>query len=126
MKMLMKIALPKMGELLVMTAVTISPSRREVSPAEQLCRIPILVSTSVPPRDGGVWSRKPPYVFSGQNTSYRRRWASGACRLAHKAGAAPPTLVDATCALCHGSQVSREDIIPKISLPKVSFRLDSV
>ena len=36
-KMLMKIALPKMGELLVMTAVTISPSRREVSLAEQLC-----------------------------------------------------------------------------------------
>ena len=62
-KMLMKIALPKMGELLVMTAVTISPSRREVSPAEQLCRSPRLVSASVPPRDGGVWSRKPPYDF---------------------------------------------------------------
>ena len=60
-KMLMKIALPKMGELLVMTAVTISPSRREVSPAEQLCRSPRLVSASVPSRDGGVWSRKPPY-----------------------------------------------------------------
>ena len=43
--MLMKIALPKMGELLVMTAVMISPSRREVSRAEQL------------------WSRKPPYIF---------------------------------------------------------------
>ena len=63
MKMLMKIALPKMGELLVMTAVMISPSRREVSPAEQLCRSPRLVSASVPPRDGGVWSRKPPYDF---------------------------------------------------------------
>src|SRR6187399_733870 len=62
-KMLMKIALPKMGELLVMTAVTISPSRREVSPAEQLCRSPRLVSASVPPRDGGVWSRKPPSDF---------------------------------------------------------------
>ena len=45
-KMLMKVALPKMGELLVMTTVTISPSRREVSPAEQLCRSPRLV----PPR----------------------------------------------------------------------------
>ena len=42
-KMLMKIALPKMGELLVMTAVMISPSRREVSPTEQLCRSPRLV-----------------------------------------------------------------------------------
>src|SRR6187399_2940271 len=62
-KMLKKIALPKMGELLVMTAVMISPSRREVSPAEQLCRSPRLVSASVPPRDGGVWSQKPPYDF---------------------------------------------------------------
>ena len=45
-KMLMKITLHKMGELLVMTAVTISPSRREVSPAEQLRRSPRLI----PPR----------------------------------------------------------------------------
>ena len=45
-KMLMKIILPKMGELLVMTAVKISPSRREVSPAEQLRQSPRLV----PPR----------------------------------------------------------------------------
>ena len=51
-KMLMKIALPKMGELLVMTTVMISPSRREVSPAEQLCG----ALDWFPPRDGGVWS----------------------------------------------------------------------
>ena len=38
-KMLMEIALPKMGELLVMMMMTmISPSRREVPPAESLCR----------------------------------------------------------------------------------------
>ena len=61
--MLMKIALPKMGELLVMTAVTISPSQREVTPAEQLCESPRLVSTKVPPRDGGVRSQKPSYDF---------------------------------------------------------------
>ena len=41
-------------------------------------------------------------------------------------GGGAPTLVDATCALFCGSQVSRKDIAPKISLPKVSFRLDSV
>ena len=35
-KMLMKIALPKMGELLVMMMTMISPSRREVPPAESL------------------------------------------------------------------------------------------
>ena len=37
-KMLMKIALPKMGELLVMTMMMISPSGREVPPAESLRR----------------------------------------------------------------------------------------
>ena len=37
-KMLMKITLPKMGELLVMTMSMISPSGREVPPAESLRR----------------------------------------------------------------------------------------
>ena len=37
-KMLMEIALPKMGELLVMMMTMISPSGREVSPAESLRR----------------------------------------------------------------------------------------
>ena len=46
MKMLMEIdPLPMRGSL-VMMMVMISPSRREVSPAEQLCRSPRLV----PPR----------------------------------------------------------------------------
>ena len=46
MKMLMEIdPLPIRGSL-VMTMVMISPSQREVSPAEQLCRSPRLV----PPR----------------------------------------------------------------------------
>ena len=38
MKMLMEIALPKMVELLVMMIMMIPPSRREVPPAESLCR----------------------------------------------------------------------------------------
>ena len=37
-KMLMEIALPKMGELLVMMMTMISPSEREVPPAESLRR----------------------------------------------------------------------------------------
>ena len=37
-KMLMDIALPKMGELLVMMITMISPSGREVPPAESLHR----------------------------------------------------------------------------------------
>ena len=46
MKMLMKIDPFPMRGSLVMTMVMISPSRREVSPAEYLCRSPRLV----PPR----------------------------------------------------------------------------
>ena len=58
-KMLMKIdPLPMRGSL-VMTMAMISPSRREVSPTEQLCRSPRLV----PPRGGGVSSRKLAYDF---------------------------------------------------------------
>ena len=45
-KILMEIDPLLMRGLLVMTFVMISPSRREVSPAEQLCRSPRLV----PPR----------------------------------------------------------------------------
>ena len=37
-KMLMEISLPKMGELLVMMRTMISPSGREVPPAESLHR----------------------------------------------------------------------------------------
>ena len=37
-KMLMEIAVPKMGELLVMMMMMISPSWREVPLAESLCR----------------------------------------------------------------------------------------
>ena len=59
MKMLMEIdPLPMRGSL-VMTLVMISPSRREMSPAEQLRRSPRLV----PPHGGGVSSRKLPYDF---------------------------------------------------------------
>ena len=59
-KMLMEIdPLPMRGSL-VMTLVMISPSWREVSPAEQLRQSPRLV----PPRGGGVSSRKIAYDFS--------------------------------------------------------------
>ena len=46
MKMLMEIDPLPMGGSLVMTMVMISPSGREVSPAEQLCRS----SRLIPPR----------------------------------------------------------------------------
>ena len=60
MKMLMEIGPLPMRGALVMTMAMISPSRREVSPAEQLRQSPRLV----PPRGGGVSSRKLAYDFS--------------------------------------------------------------
>ena len=57
--MLMEIDPLPVGGSLVMTMVMISPSRREVSPAEQLCRS----SRLVPPRGDGVSSRKLAHDF---------------------------------------------------------------
>ena len=60
MKMLMEIdPLPMRGSL-VMTLVMISPSRREVSPAEQLCQSPRLV----PPRFRLMAAESRPERFS--------------------------------------------------------------
>ena len=59
MKMLMEIDPLLMRGSLVMTMVMISPSWREVSPAEQLRQSPRLV----PPRGGRVSSRKLDYDF---------------------------------------------------------------
>jgi hypothetical protein len=62
-KMLMKIALPKMEELLVMMMM-IFPSGREVPPVESLRRRAKSAPAQVPPRDGGAPSRKSsPYFF---------------------------------------------------------------
>ena len=59
MKMLMEIdPLPMRGSLMMMM-VMISPSRREVSPVEQLCRSARLV----PPRGSGVSSHELAYDF---------------------------------------------------------------
>ena len=95
-KMLMEIdPLPMRGSL-VMMMVMISPSRREVSPIEQLHRSPRLV----PPRGGGVSSRELAYDFfqderlhivkDGHQRAARGPTGQGA-RLG---GRAPPTLMD--------------------------------
>ena len=89
MKMLMEIdPLPMRGSL-VMTMVMISPSQRDVSPAEQLRRSPRLV----PPRGGGVSSRKLAYdLFQGIRLHIaedgHRRPARGPTR---QGGAPPPS-----------------------------------
>ena len=59
MKKLMEIDPLSMRESLVMTMASISPSQRDVSPAEQLRQSPRLV----PPRGGGVSSEKMAYDF---------------------------------------------------------------
>ena len=72
-KMLMEIALPKMGDLLVMMMMMISPSGREVPPAESLRR-----RAEVPKfrlETAALRPESPLLIFLGQNDLYTRRWA---------------------------------------------------
>ena len=80
----------------VMTMAMISPSRREVSPAEQLRQSPRLV----PPIGGGVSSRKLAYDFFSDERLHiaedgHRRATRGPTRQGARPGGqgAPPTLV---------------------------------
>ena len=70
-------------------------------------------------------------MVSGYVDMYRKKEGTGGLTWdprgrGHALGGAPPTLVGTTWTLLRGSQVSRAYFAPKISLPKVSFRLDSV
>ena len=70
-------------------------------------------------------------MVSGYVGIYRRKEGTGGLTWDPRGrgralGGAPPTLVGTTSALLRGSQVSRAYFAPKISLPKVSFRMDSV
>ena len=74
-KMLMEIALPKMGELLVMMMTMISPSGREFplqnrSAGGQKCSYPSSAS-----RQRRFVPKVLPLFFLGQNDLYTRRWA---------------------------------------------------
>ena len=75
-KMLMEIALPKMGELLVMTMTVISPFGREVPPAKVLLPKFHLEKAALRPES-------PLLIFLGQNDLYTRRWAPGVGRGGH-------------------------------------------
>ena len=73
-----------------MTMAMISPSGREVSPAEQLRHSPRLI----PPRFRLMAAEFRPRrwlidFFSHRKTSYRRRWASESHQGAHEVGGAP-------------------------------------
>ena len=88
-KMLMEIDPLSMRGSLVMTLVMISPSRREVSPAEQLRQSPRLV----PPRFRLVAAEPRPesllMIFFSSKTPYSRRWASEGHQGAHEVGGMP-------------------------------------
>ena len=75
-KILMEIALPKMGELLVMMRTMVSPSGREVPPAESLRR---RAKVLLPKFCLETAARRPEIplliFFLGQNDLYTRRWA---------------------------------------------------
>ena len=93
-KMLTKIALPKMGELLVMMMTMISPSGREVPSAEKLRR---RAKVLLPKFRLVVVEFRPERLlmifFPRRKTSYSRRWPSESQQGAHEAGGVPPTLV---------------------------------
>ena len=75
-KMLMEIALPKMGELLVMMMTMISPSGREVPPAESLRRRAKLLLPKFRLEMAALQQESHLLIFFlGQNDLYTRRWA---------------------------------------------------
>ena len=75
-KMLMDIALPKMGELLVMMTTMISPFGREVPLAESLCRRAKVLLPKFGLEAVALHPESPPLIFfPGQNDLYTRRWA---------------------------------------------------
>ena len=74
-KMLMEISLPKMGELLVMMLTMISPSGREVPPAESLLRRAKVLLPKFRLETAAPRPESPPLIFLGQNDLYTRRWA---------------------------------------------------
>ena len=62
-KMLMEIALPKMGELLVMMMTTISPSGREVPQAESLHRREKVLLPKFRPETAALHPESPLLIF---------------------------------------------------------------
>src|SRR3954464_10193386 len=75
-KMLVEIALPKTGELLVMMMTLISPSGREVPPGESLRRRAKVLLPKFCLETAALRPESPHLIFFlGQNDLYTRRWA---------------------------------------------------
>ena len=82
-KMLMEIALPKTGELLVMMMTMISPSGREVPPAESLRRRAKVLLPKFRLETAALRPESPLLFFLGQNDLYTRRRAPEVGRGGH-------------------------------------------
>ena len=63
-KMLMEIALPKMGELLVMMMMMISPFEREVPPAKSLRQRAKVLMPNFRLETGALRPESPLFIFS--------------------------------------------------------------
>ena len=74
-KMLMEISLPKMGELLLMMMTMISPSGREVPPAESLPRREKVLLPKFRLETVVLHPESPLFTFSRSKYLYARRWA---------------------------------------------------
>ena len=74
-KMLMEIALPKMGELLLMVMTMITPSGREVPPAKSLHRREKVLLPRFRLEKAALHSKVLSLFFLGQNDLYTRRGA---------------------------------------------------
>ena len=89
MKMLMEIGpLPMRGSL-VTTMAMISPSRREVSPAEQLRQSPRLVPPRFRLMAAEFRLRRWLMIFFHRKSPYSRRWSSEGHQGAHEVGGMP-------------------------------------
>ena len=94
-KMLMEIALPKMGELLVMMMTMFSPSRREVPLAESLSRRAKVLLPKFLLETEALCPESPLLIFfSRSNDLYTRRWAPEVGRGGHN----PPGRAQVGCA----------------------------
>ena len=82
-KMLMGIALPKMGELLVMMMTMISPSGREAPPVESLRQRAKVLLPKFRLETAMLHPKSPPLIFLGQNDLYTRRGAPEVGRGGH-------------------------------------------
>ena len=93
-KMLMEISLPNMEELLVMIMTMISPSGREVPPAESLRRRAKVLLPKFRLETAALRPESPLLIFLGQNDLYTRREAPEVGRGGHN----PPGRAQVRCA----------------------------